>query len=240
MNKNFCIIIPSRIGSTRLQNKPLINLGGQSLIQRVYKNASRICSDSYIATDSDLIKDNLKNITQNVIMTSEDHISGTDRICEAANTLQIEDDTLILNLQGDEPFIPKDLLLKVIDEFFSSTCDVITVSNDLISDDDLNNPNCVLVEVNKDSYATKFSRLDKINNPKRHIGIYGYSFKTLKKLVSLKPTQNELKYKLEQLRFIENGFSIYVSNYDKEIPSGIDTPEDVKNANIYLLNNENS
>jgi CMP-2-keto-3-deoxyoctulosonic acid synthetase len=62
----------------------------------------------------------------------------------------------------------------------------------------------------------------------------------LKKLVSLKPTQNELKYKLEQLRFIENGFSIYVSNYDKEIPSGIDTPEDVKNANIYLLNNENS
>ena len=173
-------------------------------------------------------------------MTSEDHISGTDRICEAANTLQIEDDTLILNLQGDEPFIPKDLLLKVIDDFFSSTCDVITVSNDLISDDDLNNPNCVLVEVNKDSYATKFSRLDKINNPKRHIGIYGYSFKTLKKLVSLKPTQNELKYKLEQLRFIENGFSIYVSNYDKEIPSGIDTPEDVKNANIYLLNNENS
>tara|TARA_B100001113_G_scaffold166099_1_gene135916 strand:+ start:19077 stop:19787 length:711 start_codon:yes stop_codon:yes gene_type:complete len=234
MNQNFCIIIPSRIGSTRLQNKPLIDLHGQSLIQRVFNNASLISSKTYVATDSKLIKDNLKNITENVIMTSEDHISGTDRICEAATKLNIEDDTLILNLQGDEPFIPKDLLLKVIDDFYTSSCDVITVSNKLTSDNDLSNPNCVLVEVDDDSFATKFSRVETLNNPKRHVGIYGYSFKTLKALVNLEPTKNELTYKLEQLRFIENGFSIYVSNYNEEIPGGIDTPDDVKNANIYL------
>ena len=234
MHQNFCIIIPSRIGSTRLKNKPLIDLHGQSLIQRVYENALLITSKSYIATDSVQIKDSLKDITKNVVMTSKDHISGTDRICEAAKKLKINDDTLILNLQGDEPFIPKDLLLKVIDDFFLFSCDVITVSNQLTSDDDLNNPNCVLVEVDSKNYATKFSRLEKLNNPKRHVGIYGYSFKILKELVKLEPTKNEVKYKLEQLRFTENGFSIYVSNYDNEIPNGIDTPEDVKNANIYL------
>jgi len=234
MHQNFCIIIPSRIGSTRLKNKPLIDLHGQSLIQRVYENALLISSNSYIATDSVHIKDSLKDITKNVVMTSKDHISGTDRIYEAAKKLKINDDTLILNLQGDEPFIPKDLLLKVIDDFFLFSCDVITVSNQLTSDDDLNNPNCVLVEVDSNNFATKFSRLEKLNNPKRHVGIYGYSFKTLEELVKLEPTKNEVKYKLEQLRFIENGFSIYVSNYDKEIPNGIDTPEDVKNANIYL------
>jgi len=236
MNENFCIIIPSRIGSTRLKNKPLIDLNGQSLIQRVYKNAALISRESYIATDSELIKDNLKKITKNVIMTSENHISGTDRICEAASKLKIKDDTLILNLQGDEPFIPKDLLLKLIDKFFSLSCDVITVSNQPVSGDDLTNPNCVLVEVDENNYATRFSRFNELDNPKRHVGIYGYSFKTLKKLVKLKPTKNELKNRLEQLRFIENGFSIYVSNYDKEIPNGIDTYDDVENANIYLTN----
>ena len=177
MHQNFCIIIPSRIGSTRLKNKPLIDLHGQSLIQRVYENALLITSKSYIATDSVQIKDSLKDITKNVVMTSKDHISGTDRICEAAKKLKINDDTLILNLQGDEPFIPKDLLLKVIDDFFLFSCDVITVSNQLTSDDDLNNPNCVSVEVDSKNYATKFSRLEKLNNPKRHVGIYGYSFK---------------------------------------------------------------
>ena len=136
--------------------------------------------------------------------------------------------------QGDEPFIPKQLILNLIDDYFSLSCDVITASSNLHSDADILNPNCVLVEVDDNNFATKFSRSEELTNPKRHIGVYGYSLNVLKKLISLSPTENELKFKLEQLRFIENGYSIYVSNYENQIPHGIDTTEDIKNANIYL------
>ena len=234
MNENLCIIIPSRIGSTRLKNKPLVDIKGETLIQRVFKNAYQISTQTFVATDSILIRDNLIDITDNVVMTSEDHISGTDRIHEAANKLSLDDDTLILNLQGDEPFIPKQLILNLIDDYFSISCDVITASSNLYSDADILNPNCVLVEVDDNNFATKFSRSEELTNPKRHIGVYGYSLNVLKKLVSLSPTENELKFRLEQLRFIENGYSIYVSNYKNQIPHGIDTTEDIKNANIYL------
>lgn len=235
MNNNFCIIIPSRIGSTRLKNKPLVDLNGKSLIQRVFLNAESISLNTHVATDSELIKDNLITITKNVVMTSKDHISGTDRVCEAANKLNIAEDTLIINLQGDEPFVPHDLISKLIKDYYLSSCDIVTASTPLLSDDEISNYNCVLVEVNKDNFANKFSRNEFINNPSRHIGIYGYSLKTLNKLVNLKPTKNELEFKLEQLRFIENDFSIYVSNYQKKIPNGIDTSEDLIDANSYLL-----
>ena len=114
MIKNTYILIPSRIGSTRLKNKPLIDLNGKSIIQRAISNALSITENSYVATDSDIIKSNVEQITDNVIMTSSSHISGTDRIYEAANKLDLNDETLILNLQGDEPFIPSQLVSKVI------------------------------------------------------------------------------------------------------------------------------
>ena len=102
MNKDdTCIIIPSRIGSTRLKNKPLVDINGKTLIQRVVINALDITENVYVATDSPLIQDNLKKITNNVVMTSSEHISGTDRVCEAANKLNLSDETFILNLQGD-------------------------------------------------------------------------------------------------------------------------------------------
>ena len=89
MNDDFYIIIPSRIGSTRLKNKPLINLNGETLIQRVFKNAAEISTNTFVATDSELIADNLNMITNNIIMTSSDHISGTDRVYEAASKLNL-------------------------------------------------------------------------------------------------------------------------------------------------------
>ena len=104
MNKDdICIIIPSRIGSTRLKNKPLLDINGKTLIQRVVINALNVTENVYVATDSALIKDNLKQITNNVVMTSPKHISGTDRVCEAANKLNLDDNTFILNLQGMNP-----------------------------------------------------------------------------------------------------------------------------------------
>ena len=234
MINDLYILIPSRIGSTRLENKPLINLGGKSLIQRVLNNALEITDKAFVATDSDLIKNNIIDMTSNIIMTSTDHISGTDRICEAAKILNVDEDAFILNLQGDEPFIPKKLIEKIIHDYSNNTCDVITVSTKIKSNEEINNPNCVMVETDKNQYATKFTRSDNVPNPRRHIGIYGYSFNILQKLVSLKPTKNEINFKLEQLRFLENGYSIYVSEFNEEIPPGIDTEEDVIMANKYI------
>ena len=236
MIKNTFILIPSRIGSTRLKNKPLIDLQGKSMIQRAVLNALDITENTYVATDSSLVKENVLEISKNVIMTSSEHISGTDRICEAAKKLDLDENTLILNLQGDEPFIPGDLVIKVINEYHKNKCDVITVSTSIKSENELTNPNCVLVETDMNSYATNFVRTGNIKDPRRHLGIYGYSFKTLNELVKLKPTRNELSLKLEQLRFLENNYSIYVSGYDKQIPNGIDTQEDVENALNYLKN----
>ena len=238
MVKNTFILIPSRIGSTRLKNKPLIDLQGKSIIQRAVLNALSITENTYVATDSNLIKQNVFEISKNVIMTSSEHISGTDRICEAAAKLDLDEDTLILNLQGDEPFIPSDLVIKVINEYHKNQCDVITVSTLIKSDYELTNQNCVLVETDMNGYATNFVRTGNIEDPKRHIGIYGYSFKTLNELVKLKPTKSELSLKLEQLRFLENNYSIYVTEYDEQIPNGIDTQEDVENA-LNFLKNEN-
>ena len=100
METNFVILIPSRIGSTRLRKKPLIDINGMSLIERVYKNSIAISNNSYIATDSDEILNHAQTFTKNVIITSNKHISGTDRIFEAATNLKIDDETLIINLQG--------------------------------------------------------------------------------------------------------------------------------------------
>ena len=167
-------------------------------------------------------------------MTSSSHISGTDRIYEAAKKLGLNDKTLILNLQGDEPFIPSELVSKVIGDYYDNDCDVITVSTPIKSDNELTNPNCVLVETDIKNYAVNFVRTGNIKNPRRHLGIYGYSFKTLSALIKLKPTNNELSLNLEQLRFFENNYSIFVSHFDKEIPNGIDTQDDVDNALMYL------
>ena len=238
MNESIYILIPSRIGSTRIKNKPLVDINGETLIQRVFKNALSITPNTYVATDSELIKDNILQISSNVIMTSE-HISGTDRIHEAASKLSLPDDTFILNLQGDEPFIPKKLISQVINDFNENDCDVITVSTNIQLIDDVDNPNCVLVEADENMYAENFIRVpdfDATINPLRHIGIYGYSFKTLNNIVNLEPTKSELEFKLEQLRFLENDYKIYVSHYDGYIPNGIDTEQDVIAANKYLQN----
>ncbi|MFL2709831.1 MAG: 3-deoxy-manno-octulosonate cytidylyltransferase [Gammaproteobacteria bacterium] len=234
MNNDVYIIIPSRIGSTRLKNKPLIDLKGRSLIQRVLINALNISKNSFVATDSNLISKNVNNISNNILMTSKNHISGTDRIYEAATQLNLSKDTLIINLQGDEPFLPKALIDNIINDYNKNTCDVITASNKINKQEELANPNCVLVETDDKNYATKFVRVGDVHDPERHIGIYGYSLKVLEEFVNLKPTKSELSLKLEQLRFLENNYSIYVTKYNDEIPNGIDTQDDIEKAVKYL------
>ena len=117
MDTDFTILIPSRIGSTRLKDKPLIDISGMTLIERVFKNSFSISSNTFIATDSKDILNHVQTFTQNVVMTSNRHISGTDRVFEAAKNLTIEDETLIINLQGDEPFMSKDLVMQLVNDF---------------------------------------------------------------------------------------------------------------------------
>ena len=237
MENNFSILIPARIGSTRLPNKPLIDLCGKTLIQRVFEQARTICDDVYIATDSDLVLKHAASFTDNVVITSDKHISGTDRIYEAAKNISIPKNKLIINLQGDEPFMPIELIQQIVRDYNSNDCDVITASHKLSSIKDLLNPNCVKVETNKYSFAKDFLR--KVNSKdlnlySRHVGVYGYNLEILESFIKLPPSINEINLKLEQLRFMDNNFSIYVSEYNKDIPSGIDTIEDVENAIKYL------
>jgi 3-deoxy-manno-octulosonate cytidylyltransferase (CMP-KDO synthetase) len=237
MNKKTFILIPSRIGSTRLPKKPLINISGISLIERVYTNVNSLKLDTYVATDSNEIFKHVLKFTKNVVMTDSKHISGTDRVFEAATKLNIKDDDLVINLQGDEPFMPIDLISRLIDDFKNKDCDVISASHPIYNDEDVSNKNCVKVIINTRGYAETFERnlskeLD--DSVMRHIGIYGYTYKTLSKIINLEPTPNELEHKLEQLRFLDNNLSIYMSQYKGEVPPGIDTKDDVVKAEEYL------
>ena len=238
MTKDFVILIPSRIGSTRLQNKPLVDINGKTLIQRVFDQSLKATSQSFIATDSRLIYDHVKSFTDNIVMTSDTHISGSDRVFEAASILSLEKDQLIINLQGDEPFMPVDLINTLVDDYANNECDVITASHPIHSNEDFTNPNCVKVS-SESSYATDFMRIpskEPLELLNRHIGIYGYTFETLEKLVALEPSSREIELKLEQLRFMDNKYSIYVSQYKNSIQSGIDTSDDVDAAILYLNN----
>ena len=171
-------------------------------------------------------------------MTSDTHISGTDRVFEAASILSLEKDQLIINLQGDEPFMPVDLINTLVDDYANNECDVITASHPIQLNEDFTNPNCVKVS-SESSYATDFMRIpskEPLELLNRHIGIYGYTFETLEKLVALEPSAREIELKLEQLRFMDNKYSIYVSQYKNSIQSGIDTSDDVDAAILYLNN----
>jgi 3-deoxy-manno-octulosonate cytidylyltransferase (CMP-KDO synthetase) len=139
MNSNFAILIPARIGSTRLKNKPLIDIKGISLIERVFKNSITITENTYIATDSQEVLQHVQSFSTNIVMTSDAHISGTDRVFEAAENLKINDDTLIINLQGDEPFMPKDLVIQLVEDFNNNSCDVISACHPINNSDDLKN-----------------------------------------------------------------------------------------------------
>ena len=235
MSIDFAILIPSRIGSTRLANKPLIDLNGISLIERVYNQAIKLTNNVFIATDSDDVVAHVKTFTNNVVLTSSSHISGSDRIYEAAKALNLPDDIFILNLQGDEPFVPINLLKMILKDYEENHPDVITASQKITDKVDLDNPNCVKV-YSIDGYAEDFQRIfkDNVEDLSHHLGIYGYKLSTLELLVNLEPTKRELDLKLEQLRFMDNNYSIYVSNYPDKVQGGIDTQEDVDKAISYL------
>ena len=241
----FIVIIPSRLSSTRLKEKALLDLNGKSLIERVYlraieSNASKV----FIATDSKKIEDHVKNFTSNVILTSIEHLSGTDRVHECASKLDISDDMVIVNVQGDEPFINPETINKTADIIFKNKNAFVGSACTLFNDSDFDDPNNVKVSLSDSKRAINFSRnVDQtiLSDTKvkyfQHVGIYSYNYKTLSTFVSLSRSKNETSENLEQLRFLDNGYDIYLEEIE-ELSIGIDTETDYKKALEILNDND--
>ena len=241
----FIVIIPSRLSSTRLKEKALLDLNGKSLIERVYlraiqSNATKV----FIATDSKKIEDHVKNFTSNVILTSVEHVSGTDRVHECASKLDIGDDMVIVNVQGDEPFINPVTINKTADIIFKNKNASVGSACTLFNDNDFEDPNNVKVSLSDSYRAINFSRIidqTKISDTKekyfQHVGIYSYNYETLSTFVSLPRSKNEIHENLEQLRFLDNGYDIYLEEIE-ELSIGIDTETDYKKALKILSDND--
>ena len=244
----FIGIIPARYASTRFPAKPLAILGGKTVIERVYEQVKNILDEAYVATDDERIEAEVKRFGGKVVMTSVNHKSGTDR-CYEAFTKVDEGYDVIVNIQGDEPFIQKSQIEAVKACFEDPSTDIATLVKPFDTDDTfevLENVNSPKVVVNKDMQAMYFSRSIipyQRNNDKKewlkhhtyykHIGLYAYKADVLKEITSLEQSSLEIAESLEQLRWLENGYKIKVGISDVET-IGIDTPNDLKRAEEFL------
>lgn len=229
-------IIPARYASSRFPGKPLIDLKGKSMIQRVYEGATKsaLVDTVIVATDDQRIFDTVKAFGGKVMLTRADHLSGTDRCAEVASQLDSYD--IILNIQGDEPLVDSRQLDDLLDAFQDSTVSIATLGNTEVSQEDLSNPNRIKVVKNGKGDALYFSRSSIPNTHHaagntypfmRHIGLYAYKRNTLLELTKLEPTILEKTESLEQLRWLYHGYSIRIVNTTIETPN-IDVPEDVE------------
>lgn len=241
----FSVIIPARFSSTRLPGKPLKDIAGMSMIQRVYLQAKKSkASRVIVATDSQQVADEVIHFGGDVCMTSPDHQSGTDRLQEVAAQYGFADQHIVVNVQGDEPLIPPIVIDQVADNLFQHLeIGVATLCEPIQSDTDFSNPNIVKVITDKTGIALYFSRasipwprdhleqrveaMSTTLRPMRHIGIYGYRVALLNSFVSWPVAPIEALECLEQLRFMWNGKRIHVAQAAAEVPAGVDTLEDL-------------
>lgn len=243
-------IIPARYASTRFPGKPLADISGKPMIQRVYEQVVDILDEVIVATDDERIYDAVKGFKGKVIMTSPEHKSGTDRCYEAYTLLNKRFD-IIINIQGDEPFIQPSQIELLKQCFEDNNTQIATLIKPFKASDDFDslfNANTPKVVINKKQQAIYFSRSiipyfrgryhsEWLKNHVyyKHIGIYAYKSEVLKEITNLLPSSLEKAESLEQLRWIENGYIIKTGvTYEETI--GIDTPEDLEKA-INLINN---
>ena len=244
----FIGIIPARYASTRFPAKPLAMLGGKPVIQRVYEQVCGVLDEAYVATDDERIEMVVKSFGGKVVMTSVNHKSGTDR-CYEAYTKVGEGYDVIVNIQGDEPFIQRSQLEAVKACFDDETTQIATLVKPFTPEngfDALENVNSPKVVVDKRMNALYFSRSiipfmrNKDKNEwlsghtyYKHIGLYAYRASVLKEITSLPQSSLELAESLEQLRWLENGYKIKVGLTNVET-IGIDTPADLERAENFL------
>jgi len=244
---NVVAIVPSRYASSRFPGKPLAMIGGKSMVQRVYERVSKVKSiqQTIVATDDKRIFDHVNSFGGNVQMTGDHHESGTDRCAEVATSLKDVD--LIINVQGDEPFLNPGQIELLIEQLKGlKNSGIATLAKSIHSESELQNPSVVKVVLNSKNKALYFSRsaiphlrgkavkthLDQQLFYK-HIGIYGFYRTTLLELARLEMTKLEKAESLEQLRWLENGYEIQVGITEEET-MGIDTVEDLERAELYL------
>lgn len=241
----FIAIIPARYSSTRFPGKPLAVLAGKPVIQRVYEQVTKVLSEAYVATDDERIYKAVEAFGGKVVMTRADHKSGTDRIEEAAEKISTDAD-VIVNIQGDEPFIQPSQIETVCKQFEDPTTQIATLGKPFTSMDAVKNPNSPKIVTDINGFALYFSRsvipfvrgvdeAEWLNNYPylKHLGIYAYRREVLREITKLPQSPLEKAESLEQLRWLQNGYRIRVGITNVETV-GIDTPDDLKRAEEFL------
>ena len=236
------IIIPARYASTRFPGKPLALIHGKPMIQHVYEAALTSAAQQVtVATDDERIADCVHSFGGHAVMTSPTLPSGTDRCGAAAELLKLAPNDIIINVQGDEPFITGDIINLLIHQFENPDTQIATLTSEITNPSEIDDPNKVKLVFNKNHKALYFSRysIPYLRNSEqftphyhKHIGIYGYRHHILQELIKLPESDLEKSEKLEQLRWLENGYSIYVAECHYE-GIGIDTPEDLEQVTGY-------
>ena len=249
---SYVVIIPARYASNRLPGKPLLDIAGKTMLQRVHEQASRSgASAVHIATDDTRIAECARGFGASVCMTGSGHQSGTDRIEEATRQLGLPDDAVVVNVQGDEPMIPPGLIDGVAQDLMQHPdAGISSFYESLDSMADAQNPNIVKVVMDAQGYALYFSRsllpwrdsgTELLQAPVyRHVGIYAYRVGTLKRFIEWPQSPLERSERLEQLRAMSNGVRIHMLQTSEEVPGGIDTLEDLERLRKQLREKEGS
>ncbi len=239
-------VIPARYASTRFPGKPLADIGGMSVVERVYRQATKATclSRVVVATDHDKIKEHVLGFGGKLAMTRADHASGTDR-CNEVLSQQTDFFDYVINIQGDEPFIDPGQI-DLLGSFLDGSTEIATLVKAIEKSEDLFSPSVVKCVKDSNGQAMLFSRsaIPHVRNQSqsdwlkhcrffKHIGMYGYRSDVLKKIASLSPSSLEKAESLEQLRWLENGYSIRAAETNLET-LGIDTPEDLERAKLAL------
>ncbi len=246
----FTAIIPARFASTRFPGKPLALLGGRPVIQHVYEKAVQTLGEAYVATDDERIARVVEDFGGQAVMTRTDHKSGTDRIEEAAEKIGTDAD-VIINIQGDEPFVDASQLQTLQTLFDDSETQIGTLGKRFDTMEAAENPNSPKIVCDRRGFALYFSRsvIPFVRGQERaawleyypflkHLGLYAYRREVLREVTQLPQSPLERAESLEQLRWLENGYRIRVGLTDVETV-GIDTPEDLERAERFLRGKEN-
>lgn len=240
---SFTIIIPARFASQRLPGKPLMEIAGKTMVQHTWEraqesNAARVA----VATDDSRIADAVEGFGGEVVMTSADHRSGTDRLQEAASAMGLKERDIVVNVQADEPLLPASAIHQVAENLAAhSGAGIATLCEIIQSQEEIDDPNSVKVVSNKQGMALYFSRSTiphqasaSARNGFRHIGLYAYRVEVLNQFVQWPASELELAEKLEQLRALDNGVGIHVGISASQIPPGVDTEKDLEAVRQYL------
>ena len=253
--KTFKVVIPARFGSSRLPGKPLLDIAGKPMVQHVFERALETGvnpdGDIVIATDDERILEVCHQFGAHAVMTSNDHQSGTDRLAEVAGIMGWDDNTIIVNLQGDEPLMPHALISKVAENLANAPqAGIATLSTPINDVSDLFDPNIVKVVTNQNDLALYFSRapipwdrdqyaketVSAVSTPypQRHLGMYAYRTGMLKQIASSQPVDIENQEALEQLRALWLGIGIHVESISEQPGHGVDTAADLERVRAEL------